>query len=375
MNLPIESTPEIETLLHEGAPVCIGVSGGKDSCAAAFATNDYLDSVGHRGPRVLVHSDLGRIEWRDSLPTCERLATALGLELIVVRRAAGDMMDRFLVRWDNNVARYAALECVKLILPWSTPSMRFCTSELKTAVICRELIRRFPGQTILSVSGIRRDESTGRSKAPTAKEQSKLTSITHGTRGLDWHPIAGWLKDDIFSYLEEKSFPLHEAYVIYGTSRVSCSFCIMSSKGDMAASASCPDNHDVYREMVELEARSTFSFQENTWLGDVSPMLLSTELSIRLDRAKEKAKEREDAESLIPSHLLYTKGWPTCVPTVAEAKLLCTVRKRVAAAVGLEIDYTEPEELRERYRGLMAQNAQKEEAKDQKEKRKLLRAA
>ena len=43
---------------------------------------------------------------------------------IVVRRAAGDMMDRWLKRWSNNLARYVNLNCVKLILPWSTPSMR-----------------------------------------------------------------------------------------------------------------------------------------------------------------------------------------------------------------------------------------------------------
>src|SRR5581483_2926625 len=99
----------------------------------------------HRGPRVLIHSDLGRVEWGDSLPQCERLAAHLGLELIVVRRQAGGLMERWQTRWANNVARCAALECVKLILPWSTASMRFCTSELKTAIICRELVQRFPG--------------------------------------------------------------------------------------------------------------------------------------------------------------------------------------------------------------------------------------
>jgi hypothetical protein len=46
----------------------------------------YLDAIGHHGPRVLIHSDLGQVEWKDSLPTCERLAARLGLELIVVRR-------------------------------------------------------------------------------------------------------------------------------------------------------------------------------------------------------------------------------------------------------------------------------------------------
>ncbi|MFX8766511.1 hypothetical protein ABTM49_20105, partial [Acinetobacter baumannii] len=86
-----------------------------DSQALAYRVHAHLDEVGHAGPRALIHSDLGRIEWRDSIIVCERLAERLGWELVVVRRAAGDMMDRWLSRWEANVARYAALSCVRLI--------------------------------------------------------------------------------------------------------------------------------------------------------------------------------------------------------------------------------------------------------------------
>ena len=127
-------TPEITSALDAGAAVAIGVSGGKDSAVTALATIDYLEDLGHRGPRVLIHSDLGRVEWRQSLPACHRLADRLGLELIVVRRETGDLLDRWRSRWENNVRRYAELSCVKLILPWSTASMKFCTSELKTSI-------------------------------------------------------------------------------------------------------------------------------------------------------------------------------------------------------------------------------------------------
>lgn len=67
----VATTPELVALLLAGAPVAIGVSGGKDSCAQAFAVMAYLDAIGHTGPRVLVHADLGRVEWKDSLPTCQ----------------------------------------------------------------------------------------------------------------------------------------------------------------------------------------------------------------------------------------------------------------------------------------------------------------
>jgi 3'-phosphoadenosine 5'-phosphosulfate sulfotransferase (PAPS reductase)/FAD synthetase len=313
----IALTPTITTLLSAHAPVAIGVSGGKDSDAAAFATDEHLDAIGHAGPRVLIHSDLGRTEWTESLPQCERLAQRLGLELIIVRREKGDMLDRWLTRWRNNVARYVNLECVKLILPWSTAAMRFCTSEMKTAVICRDLVKRFPGQTIVSVAGIRRDESPNRAKAEISKRQNKLTSATHQTTGYDWLPILDWTKQDVIDLHEARGFPLHEAYRT--NSRVSCVFCILASKADLVASTTRPEHAPLYRAMVDLEISSTFAFQDSGWLGDLAPSLLTPAQRTGLAEAKRRARERTRIEAEIPGHLLYTKGWPTCMPTRDEA--------------------------------------------------------
>src|SRR5690348_11013992 len=107
---------EIDVALSLNAPVAVGVSGGKDSCAVAIAVSEHLTAIGHTGPKILIHSDLGMVEWKDSLPTCERISKRIGWELVTVRRAAGGMMERWEQRWKNNVARYANLECVKLIL-------------------------------------------------------------------------------------------------------------------------------------------------------------------------------------------------------------------------------------------------------------------
>ena len=345
---------DIALALHHNAAVAIGVSGGKDSCALAFATVKHLNAIGHTGQRILIHSDLGRVEWRDSLPTCERLSAQLGIALVTVRRKAGDMMDRWLVRWDNNIERYADLSCVKVILPWSTPSMRFCTSELKTAVICSELKRRFVGQTIVSASGIRRQESAKRKLAPVSKAQPKLASRKAGTAGLDWHPIIDWSHADVFASLAAHGFELHEAYTRYGMSRVSCAFCIMSNGDDMIAAATCEDNHDLYREMVALEIRSTFAFQGAKWLGDVAPHLLDAGTAYALQCAKWKAQRREQIEARIPDHLLYTAGWPTVMPTPAEADMLAEVRTEIAELLGITIACYTGKTVHDRYAALMA---------------------
>lgn len=358
----VVTTSEVDALLAAGAPVAIGVSGGKDSCAGAIATVEHLDRIGHTGPRVLVHSDLGRVEWKQSITICEQLAARLGVELVVVRREAGDMMDRWLTRWSNNVERYADLSCVKVILPWSTPSMRFCTSELKVAIICRELVKRFPGQTIVNACGIRRAESSGRAKAPVAKAQPKLTSKTHRTTGIDWHPIIEWSTPDVFRFLAARGCELHEAYTVYNVSRVSCAFCIMQNEADMIASSSCPDNAAIYREMVDLEIESTFAFQGARWLGDVAPNLLTDEQRDGLRLAKERAAMRQTIEERVPDHLLYAKGWPTVMPTQAEAELLAEVRREVAAVLGLEVACTTAEAVLARYAALMRLKAEKEAA-------------
>jgi 3'-phosphoadenosine 5'-phosphosulfate sulfotransferase (PAPS reductase)/FAD synthetase len=354
---PLATTPEIDALLAAEAPVCIGVSGGKDSNAVAFATIRYLDRIGHKGPRLLIHADLGATEWQDSLPTCRRLAAALGLELVVVKRPQGDMMDRWEQRWRDNVRRWETLSCVKLILPWSTPAMRFCTAELKVDQICRELSRRFPGTTIVNVTGIRRQESTERAKAKVSKPQPKLASKTRKTQGVDWLPIVDWTIDDVWACHKAENFKPHEAYTIYQSSRVSCVWCILATEKDHKAGMADLRNHDLGRRMVDLEIRSTFAFQGSRWLGDTLASILDDGRRLGIAKAKIAADVRVKAEANIPKHLLYTKNWPTCVPTKAEAKVLAEVRVSVAFVAGLKPTFTGPDEIRTRYRELMDKKA------------------
>jgi len=361
-------TPEVKALLDNNSVVAIGVSGGKDSQACAVAVNAYLDSVGHTGTRILVHSDLGRIEWKDSLKVCQELAAHLGLELMIVHRNAGDMMDRWLGRWNANLTRYRELSCVKVILPWSTPSMRFCTSELKVDVITAALKKRFPGQDIVNVAGIRREESDARKKMPVSSIQAKLKR--KGSIGITWNAIIEWALADVLASIAQAGLRLHEAYTKYLASRVSCAYCIMSAEGDLRAAAGCEDNHAVYVELVELEARSTFAFQGHRWLADAAPHLLSDDLLNRIAIAKEKAIRRQEIESKIPEHLLYAKGWPTCMPTHEEAVLLAGVRTDIAELLGLKISCTTPDQILARYSELLAEKAIKEAAKSGRIQRK-----
>jgi 3'-phosphoadenosine 5'-phosphosulfate sulfotransferase (PAPS reductase)/FAD synthetase len=351
----IAITPDIDALIAAHAPIAVGVSGGKDSQASALATFDYLNAVGHRGPRVLIHSDLGVVEWKDSLPVCERLAAHLGVELIVVRRKAGDMMDRWESRWESSVRRYINLETVTLVLPWSTPSMRFCTSELKTQIIEAELRRRFPGQKVVNVTGIRRDESKARSKGT-------IASLNKRGDIWSWRPISDWNIDDVFGRIALSGMIAHEAYAVFGMSRVSCRFCIMSSWDDMVAASSQEESHELYRRMVSLEALSTFAFQGARWLADVAPHLLSEQMIMKVRDAKRKAAARVAVEKRITKEMLYVKGWPTRMLTDHEAAILADVRIEVSKLIGLDSNYLDVPSIHGRYAELMALNAARKTA-------------
>jgi 3'-phosphoadenosine 5'-phosphosulfate sulfotransferase (PAPS reductase)/FAD synthetase len=317
---------------------------------------------------VLVHADLGVIEWTDSLPACQRLAEHLGLELIVVRRKAGDMLTRWQQRWKANVLRYRKLLCVRLILPWSTPAMRFCTSELKLAPIASALRKRFPHHPILNISGIRREESSHRSRMPVSETDRRLSRADR--QGLTWNPIIDWSLQEVLAEVHQSRIKLHDAYRIYGSSRVSCAFCIMSSAHDLVAAASCEDNHAVFRSLVELEAESTFAFQGSRWLADTAPHLLAPELKHGIANAKRLAVERREIESRIPAHLLYTKGWPTVLPTLTEASLIADVRARVSELLSLHANYLTADSVRECYSALLEAKRMKEGKAEHRRKRR-----
>jgi 3'-phosphoadenosine 5'-phosphosulfate sulfotransferase (PAPS reductase)/FAD synthetase len=346
----IASTVEIDALLAADSPVAIGVSGGKDSQAAALATFDHLNAIGHHGPRVLIHSDLGSVEWNESLPVCHRLAAYLGVELIIVRRKAGGLLERWVSRWESSVRRYENLETVTLVLPWSTPSMRFCTSELKTHIISAELRRRFKGQTIVNVTGVRREESRARAKGSIASKDSD-------GKGWSWRPISDWTIAQVFERIAASGLAPHEAYTRFNMSRVSCRFCIMSNASDLAAAAAIPESHSLYRHMVDMEVTSTFGFQGSRWLADVAPHLLSDGVRADVMQAKEKAAARVALEKSITKEMLYVKGWPTRMLTDAEAAILANVRTAVSALIGLSSRYLDVASIHGRYAELMAEKA------------------
>ncbi len=353
---PIALPPEIERALRDGAWAVFNLSGGKDSSAALFATMLALDAIGHpRSRRIAVHADLGRAEWDSTPDMVEALAVRAGIRLHVRRRRGGDLIDRWEQRFANGKARYENLEIYNLIGPWSSASLRFCTSEQKAQVLGPFLAREFAGETIVQIIGIRRDESAARSKAPEWKPDDRFArpGNANGTAMMVWHPIVHWATDQVFALHDALGIPLHEAYTCYGSTRLSCRYCVLQSLADAKASASAPTNREALLQLVDLEARSTFSFQPARWLADTAPHLLPTTLRADIERAKRDASERRALEAAMPADLRFCKGWPPRLPTLDEATRIAASRASILARHRLDNRFSDARAVRGRFEQLM----------------------
>jgi 3'-phosphoadenosine 5'-phosphosulfate sulfotransferase (PAPS reductase)/FAD synthetase len=359
LTYPFVIDARIEKAARDGAIFALNLSGGKDSTMSAHAASKILDDLGHdRNRRILIHADLGRAEWRSTPCTVKRQAAEIGLPLITVRRTAGDMVSRWEQRYEQGWDLYAQLKLARLRGPWSAASQRFCTAELKRDVLHRYLAATFAGQTIVSVLGIRHQESTGRSSTPISKIDGKLARAD-GTNGILWHPSIHVTTDEVFHYHREFCLTLHEAYDVYGATRLSCAFCVLASKQDITISAGVTANHDLYRLLVEIEARTGFSFQQGGWLADVAPSNLDADLLARVQAAKAYAAERRLIEAQIPKEFLKTpKGskWPTQMPSIEAANAIAQARRLNAAWTGRNLSFVTVAQINDEFRRVISSN-------------------
>ncbi len=259
----------MEMQLQSGAALALSISGGKDSHAMAKAVVSFLKLNNLDNYVFAIHADLGRTEWKESLPMCQQLCKRLGIELIVVRRENGDMLERWKQRRVAMKTKYG-----KEMPFWSTKAHRYCTSDMKRGPI-NKYLRKF--SHIISVEGIRADESKDRAKASQYEFRKEIW--TRKRAAYTWNPILNWTMHDVWSeegvninilekYRAEykatgvvnPGWPFHPAYV-YGNDRVSCMMCIMGSKRDLLNGIR--HNPELAFEIAKMELDSGFTFKQS----------------------------------------------------------------------------------------------------------------
>lgn len=247
-----ELPEKIKDLIARGAIFVINHSGGKDS----QAMTSFLRRHVPEDQLVVVHALLPEVEWEGVEDHVRK--TTQGLPVHTCR------------------SRRTLLEMIEERGMFPSPSQRQCTSDLKRGPIEKVVrglvetrIRKWLGLEnvaratgtqervnalaagmglVVNCMGMRAEESPKRSKLQALKYSERNSKA--GRDWYEWLPIHDWTVEEVFSEILAAGQKVHWAYY-EGMSRLSCCFCIMSSKEDLTTAARL--NSKLYARYVGLE--------------------------------------------------------------------------------------------------------------------------
>jgi 3'-phosphoadenosine 5'-phosphosulfate sulfotransferase (PAPS reductase)/FAD synthetase len=281
--------------------VLINSSAGKDSTAMLSHVVRLCDQAGvHRGRIVVVHADLGRMEWAGTRDLAEQHARALGLRFEVVSRDE-DLLNH--VRTRNATLR-ARPDDTGETSPWPSSGARWCTSDHKTSQVVK-LMTRLVNESdpdalgrpvrILNCLGIRAAESIARAKKapfgpdpatwsvpprparrarpatstrPALPARPARSGIAHGRREVHrWLPIFSWDEAGVWAEIKASGLPWHPAYDL-GMPRLSCVFCVLAGRAQLVLAAK--HNPELAREYIQVEEQVGHPFKRGLSMTEVA---------------------------------------------------------------------------------------------------------
>jgi DNA sulfur modification protein DndC len=250
MDRKLTNLTAVKDLVARGAIFYVGHSGGKDSQAMYAAINRLVPADQVR----VIHADLGDIEHagvkdhiRDTIHHELMIAQAFDID--------GNKNDLFTMIRNRRKSLDAKGKHDAPAFPSS--AARFCTSDLKTGPIWRE-IRKTGHGLVVNCVGIRAEESKARAKKIAARGSLMINKKnTNGVReAYDWWPLADWLIDEVWEEIAAAGQEPHEAYA-NGNDRLSCVFCIFGSRNDLRNGAKARPDLLAKFAGLEIEVRTT----------------------------------------------------------------------------------------------------------------------
>lgn len=273
------------------AALVISLSGGKDSQGLASALRRTYDARRWVAAMYAIHMDLGRAEWSMSMSHTKRIADDADMELVIIARPQGDLVDQIEQRMIKLHGTGKPF--------WPSSAARYCTSDQKRNQADKVLRRHM---VVISAEGIRAGESRDRSKKPVVAVRKQITSERlkrmsvqeaigaaqpHQRIALNWYPLLHWSEEDVWNEcgtsradLERRrelykagdewsalnGWPFHPAYV-YGNERVSCALCVLATKSDLRVGIR--HNPDLAQTYAQFEAISGFSFKKGVSISEL----------------------------------------------------------------------------------------------------------
>lgn len=234
--------------------VLVNSSAGKDSQAMLTYLVELARAQGADLEKFLVvHCDLGRVEWAGTRELAEEQAAAYGVRFVAVSRPQGDLLEQIEARG---------------MFPSSTA--RYCTSDQKTGQVSRVMTAEVKAMNlgrqarILNCLGIRAQESPARAKKPDWETEKKATN---GKRHVQrWLPIFHWSEDRVWETIRRSGLRYHPAYDA-GMPRLSCVFCVLAGERELVLAARL--NPGLAQEYVDVEARIGHTFKAGLAMADI----------------------------------------------------------------------------------------------------------
>jgi len=249
---------KIEELIARGAIFYVSHSAGKDSQAMYIALNRVVP----HGQIVVVHADLGRVEW-DGVQNHINATITHPLNVVRAKKTFFEMVEhRARTRPD--------------VPPWPSSATRQCTSDLKRGPI-HKFIRndmKARGATLaVNCTGIRAEESAARKKKAPFKLLDSLClkerplksgKVIPGREVYEYMPIHHLTTQHVFWIIKQAGQQPHTAYG--RNKRLSCVICIMGCENDILHGAE--QRPDLVEEITEIEVRTGFTMFNGMSLKD-----------------------------------------------------------------------------------------------------------
>lgn len=266
--------------------IVINSSAGKDSQAMLDYVTELARAACAEGRIIVVHADLGRVEWKGTKELFERQAAHYGHRTTVVSRIGGVSPGRGKSRhfrpldgredaltYERGEEYGDILDYVARRGKWPDAGNRWCTADFKTAPV-RRLLTALAKQTrmetgkkqprILNCLGMRAQESPKRQKMPAFElEKEATSSAKHVDR---WLPIHDWTVGDVWARIKASGVPHHGAYDL-GMPRLSCAFCVLATKSALMVAGK--HNPELLADYVAVERLTGHKFRQGMPIEDI----------------------------------------------------------------------------------------------------------
>lgn len=246
--------------VEAGALVFCNHSGGKDSQAMYLLLRDLVPA----DQLVVVHADLGNeVEWD-------------GVKEHIINNIDGRPLEIAHAIWKDGSSK-TFLGMVEKRQMWPSAGVRQCTSDLKRgpiAKVIRRIMKERGVSRAINCMGLRAEESANRAKAEAWVVNNRLSAA--GRTVFNCNPILSMLEVNVFGVIAAAGQEVHWAYKA-GMSRLSCCFCIMASRDDLALAAKL--RPELAQKYVDLEERIGHTFQHKRSLAEITGLTAARTLS------------------------------------------------------------------------------------------------